>query len=148
MKPHFLYNSLTSIYYLCEQDPGLAQKAIEAFSSFLRDTMDSFESNDLVPFSWERKQVDHYMFLEKLRFGDQISLQYDLGTEDFRLPPLSVQFLVENAIKHGRDRDHPAVSIWITTVREEGWVRLCVSDNGRGFDPAKAGTDGTLRIKE
>lgn len=146
MKPHFLYNSLTSIYYLCEQDPGLAQKAIEAFSSYLRDTMDSFESEDLVPFSWERKQVDHYMFLEKLRFGDQIDLQYDLGIENFRLPPLSVQFLVENAIKHGRDREHPAVRIRITTAREKGWIRLCVSDNGRGFDPAKAGEDGETHL--
>lgn len=146
MKPHFLYNALTTIYYLCARDPGKAQQAVEAFSSYLRDTMDSFASEDLVSFSWERKQIDHYMFLEKLRFHDQIDLRYELETEDFRLPPLAVQALVENAIKHGRDREHPSVLIRIRTVREPGWISLCVSDNGRGFDPARVREDDQVHL--
>ncbi|MBQ9060385.1 MAG: histidine kinase [Firmicutes bacterium] len=146
MKPHFLYNSLTTIYYLCEQDPSLAQQATEAFSSYLRGTLDSVESDELVPFSWEKQQVDTYMFLEKLRFGDRIDLRYEIGKEDFMLPPMSVQFLVENAIKHGRDREHPSIQICIRTSGEPGWTSLCVSDNGRGFDPKKNKADGQAHL--
>ena len=149
LKPHFLFNSLTTIYYLCEQDPALAQRAIENFSSYLRQTMDSFDSEETVPFSWERDQIDHYMFLEKLRFGDRISLRYELGEEEFRLPPLSLQLLVENAVKHGPDSEHPRVEIVISSERsridaensafgeQRDGILVKVSDNGRGFDPAK-----------
>lgn len=134
VKPHFIYNVMTSIYYLCEKDPAKAQYAISAFSGFLRSTLESMEDTVKVPFDWELALVRNYLKLEQLRFGDRLSVRYDIEASDFALPPFSVQPLVENAVKHGM-KTRGGGSIRIAAKAAEGEHVITVSDDGTGFDP-------------
>lgn len=136
LKPHFLYNCLSTIYMLCEEDAERAQSAVSVFSDLLRGTLDSINGSDTVPFSWEKKQIEDHLYMEKLRFGDKIQVTYQIGTEDFALPPLSVQSLVDNAVKHGIGRTKKHVSICITTEETQDGVTVTVQDDGEGFDPS------------
>lgn len=135
MKPHYLYNVLTTIYYLCETDPQKAQRAIGTFSEYLRSTLETMEKQELVNFSWELGEIRHYLELEKLRFGNRLMIEYDIEAEDFRVPPLSIQPLVENAVKHGIAHKEEGgkvriVSRWLS----DGGAQIRIIDNGVGFD--------------
>lgn len=90
IRPHFIYNVLNTIWYLCEKDTSRAQEAIEQFSDYLRGNLDSLNINETVPFSQELNHIKNYLKLEKLRFGDELDIVYDIQTEDFRVPALSV----------------------------------------------------------
>lgn len=138
MKPHYLYNVLTTIYYLCETDPQKAQRAIGTFSEYLRSTLETMERQELVNFSWELAEIRHYLELEKLRFGSRLNVEYDIEAEDFMLPPLSIQPLVENAVKHGIAPKEEGgtvriVSRWLS----DGGAQIRVIDDGIGFDVAE-----------
>lgn len=136
LKPHFLYNCLSTIYMLCEEDAERAQHAVSVFSELLRGTMDSINGADTVPFSWEKKQIEDHLYMEKLRFGDKIHVTYRIGTENFELPPLSVQSLVDNAVKHGIGRTKKQVNIVISTAEAPDGFTVTVQDDGEGFDTA------------
>lgn len=135
MRPHYLYNVLTSIYYLCETDPKKAQHAIGTFSEYMRDTLEAMEKRELVSFSWELNEIKNYLELERLRFGERVKVNYDIEFEEFRVPPLSIQPLVENAVKHGIAplEDGGTVSI-ISRRLSDGGVQIQVIDDGRGFN--------------
>ena len=135
MKPHYLYNVLTTIYYLCESDPQKAQRAIGTFSEYLRSTLETMEKQELVNFSWELGEIRHYLELEKLRFGKRLTVEYDIEAEDFLVPPLSIQPLVENAVKHGIAPKEEGgtvriVSRWLS----DGGAQIRIIDDGVGFD--------------
>ena len=138
MRPHYLYNVLTTIYYLCESDPQTAQSAIGTFAEYLRGSLEAMETNDPVSFSWELSEIRHYLALEKLRFGDKLKIEYDIQYEDLTLPPLSVQPLVENAVKHGIGSKEEGGTIRIESRRlSDGGAQINVIDDGNGFDVAK-----------
>ena len=101
IKPHFLYNALTVIQALCSIDPAAAENAVSEFSDYLRGNMSALTEEKLIPFLKELEHTKHYLTLEQLRFGDQLQVEYDLGPTGFQLPALSLQPLVENAIRHG-----------------------------------------------
>lgn len=101
VQPHFLYNSLGTIYHLCESDPESARKAIKHFSDFLRGNMDSLKKREPIPFGAELSHVTNYLYLEQQRFGDKLQVIYQIKTQDFLIPPLTLQPLVENAVQHG-----------------------------------------------
>jgi len=98
--PHFIYNTLNSIYYLCRNDSEEASKALLSFSEYLHQTLDASLTNDLVPFSQEIATTTLYTDLEQIRF-EYITVNYYIEEKDFLIPPLSIQPLVENAIRHG-----------------------------------------------
>ena len=137
LKPHFLYNCLTTIYMLCDEDAERAQQAVSAFSDLLRGTMDSINGDETVPFLWEKKQIENYLYMEKLRFRQRFDVEYRIETEDFSLPPLSVQSLVDNAVKHGIGKTKKHVNICISTEEQENGFLICVQDDGEGFEPEK-----------
>ena len=134
IQPHFLYNALNTISSLCEIDALRARDAIDSFARYLRMNMNSLESRRLVPFAEELEHTRTYLNIERLRFGEDLQVIYDIGCDDFRLPPLCVQPLAENAVKHGLQRTDGGV-VTIRTRREENAVHITVTDNGAGFAP-------------
>ena len=147
MQPHFIFNVLNIIYYLCAKDTKLAQTAIDRFSSYLRTNIDSLVSDELAPFSKELEHVKNYLDLEKLRFDDELVIEYDIGPSDFHIPMLVVQPLAENAVKHGIAKSANGGKLIIRTIEDYENYYVYVIDNGVGFDPKKKpSNDGRSHI--
>ena len=142
IQPHFLYNALTSIYQLCEVDPPTAQKAVGYFSKYLRRNMASLSERKPIPFEEELRHVESYLNLEKLRYGDKLQVIYDVVSTDFAIPALTVQPLVENAVKHGIGKKKSGGVITIMTRETPEAHVITVLDTGAGFDPAHPQEDG------
>lgn len=100
IKPHFIYNTLGSIEQLCRVQPEEAARLVHDFARYLRGSFHELDNNTPIPMSQEMEHVRCYVSIEKTRFPD-ITVAFDIQSEDFLLPALSVQPLVENAIKHG-----------------------------------------------
>ena len=146
IQPHFLYNVLNSIYYLCGEDPAAAQRMIEKFSDYLRSDLDSFGQAGLIPFRTELHHIQTYLELEKLRFGDELTVVYDIQTDNFSVPVLSVQPLVENAVKHGVTKKRGGGVVTLATREETGCYVVTVADTGVGFDPAQPAADDGVHV--
>ena len=138
IQPHFMYNALTSIAMMCTIDPEVAQEATVTFAKYLRGNMDSLKQTKPVPFSQELDHLKKYLYIEKLRFEEKLNIVYDIQTEDFCLPQLSVQPLVENAVKHGVGMKKKGGTVTIATRETEEDYRIIISDDGVGFDPEEA----------
>ena len=134
MKPHYIYNVLTSIYYLCDTDPKLAQQAVGTFSDYLRSALETLDTGELIDFGEELHTIKSYLKLEQMRFEDRFNVHYDIQTENFLLPPFTVQPLVENAIKHGVETSEQVGEIWIESYETPEYFVVVVRDNGKGFD--------------
>ncbi|MBQ8200163.1 MAG: sensor histidine kinase [Clostridia bacterium] len=134
IKPHFLYNSLTAVMDLCDRDPRKAKQAIVDFSRYLRANLDSLTCRKLVPFERELRHTQVYLRLEQLRFGDRLKVCYDIQAEHFLLPALSLQPLVENAVKHGLTAKAEGGTITIAVRAEAEGICITVTDDGIGFD--------------
>ncbi|MBQ0098898.1 MAG: histidine kinase [Oscillospiraceae bacterium] len=141
IQPHFLYNALTSIAMLCEKNPKTAKKATIEFADYLRGNMNSLKENNPIPFARELEHLKTYLDLEKMRFGDDLNIEYDIRTTDFSVPALSVQPLVENAVKHGVGMKEDGGTVRITTLEDESTYQIIVEDDGVGFDTTKAQND-------
>ena len=147
MQPHFVFNVLNIIYYLCAKDTKLAQNAIDNFSNYLRTNIDSLVSDELAPFSKELEHVKNYLDLEKLRFDEELEIEYDIGPSDFHIPMLVVQPLAENAVKHGIAKSVNGGKLIIRTIEDYDNFYIYVIDNGVGFDPNKKPSyDGRYHI--
>lgn len=102
LNPHFVFNALNGIRSLVEEDPGKAKSAITQLSNILRSSLLS-DRTRTIPFSEEMKTVNDYLNLEKIRFDERLQFQTDLepATLSVQVPPMMIQTLVENAVKHG-----------------------------------------------
>ena len=132
--PHFIFNTLSAIYGLVDRNPKKAKEAINYFSEYLRGNIDSIGKKGWVSFEEELRHIDSYVWIEKMRFGDELSVEYDIDTMDFEIPPLSVQPLVENAIKHGIHKKNGPRKVTISTWEDENDYVIEVVDDGVGFD--------------
>lgn len=146
IQPHFLYNSLTSIAYLCGKDPDGAKRAINDFADYLRGNMDSLKQKTPVPFEMELKHIKIYLSLEKMRFEEELQITYDIQTMDFRIPSLTIQPLVENAVKHGVGKAPNGGPVVIGTREKEDCYEVIVADDGVGFDVNQQAEDGKTHI--
>ena len=138
MRPHFIYNTMTSIYYLCDQDPQLAKQVTTDFTTYLRKNFTAIASEEPIPFSEELEHTRAYLAVEQAQFEDELFVNYDTPHTQFRVPPLTLQPIVENAVKHGMDLDSGPLHIWIRTSETDSGSEIVVSDDGPGFDPAIA----------
>ena len=144
ISPHFLFNTLNTIRAVYSMDPPLADRTLEKFSKYLRQNLDALEQPDLIPFAQEMEHTRLYADIEMLRFP-YIRMEYRIQDEDFVLPGLTVQPLVENAICHGvRNREEGIVSV--SSRREEGFHVVEIRDNGKGFDPDEQKKPGETHI--
>lgn len=135
IQPHFMFNVLNTIYHLCEMDASRAQQAVGNFSEYLRGNIDALRRSGPVPFDVEMKNVQSYLALEKLRFEDELNVVYDIRTTAFMLPMLTVQPMVENAVKHGICKKAGGGTLRIATRELEKVFEITVTDDGVGFDP-------------
>lgn len=134
IQPHFMYNTLNAIYYLIEKDPVMAQKAVNVFSEYLRMNIDTLSISAPVPFEKEMKHIETYLWIEKLRFDDELTIVYDINCKDFFVPALSIQPFVENAIKHGICKKAEGGTLTFRTFEEGGSAVIEIIDDGVGFD--------------
>ena len=134
MQPHFIYNSLSAIAEI-EGVPEKAQEAIVVFSDYLRENLDAMSSAELVAFNKELEHIKKYVDLEKLRFGEKVNVIFDIRCTDFLLPALTVQMLVENAIKHGITKKYEGGTVVVSTEKINRKYVITVRDDGVGFDP-------------
>ena len=133
VQPHFIYNCLNAIYYLCDKDPEEAQEAISSFSDYLRGNLDSLSHSEKIPFAKEMEHVMCYLKLEKMRFGDELNVEEDIEEDEFLIPAITVQPLVENAVKHGVTTNGGG-TVYIGTRREGKEIVITVRDDGKGYD--------------
>ncbi len=135
IQPHFLFNSLTTIKNLCDTDPKIAGQAVTDFAVYLRGNMDSLSSETLIPFEKELEHTRAYLELEKLRFEDDLTIEEKIACTSFDVPALSLQPLVENAVRHGvRGTEDGKGKVVISTAEYPDRFEMTVSDDGAGFD--------------
>ena len=134
IQPHFIYNTLASISTLIKIDPNKAQKALDEFTEYLRANLSSLTETHLILFSDELKHIQTYVSLEKMRFNDRLNVVYELNAHDFFVPPLSIQPIVENAIKHGILKNIKGGTVTLKTYEKDDAYFVEVIDNGVGFD--------------
>ena len=146
IQPHFLYNSLTSIAQLCEKNPSQAKKATIEFADYMRHNMNSLKEEKPVPFASELNHLKTYLSLEKMRFGDDLNIVYNIETTDFSIPSLAVQPLVENAVKHGVGMKEDGGTVTIATKEAEDHFEIIVTDDGVGFDVTAPKNDGRTHV--
>ena len=137
MRPHFIYNTMMSIYYLCDQDPKKAQQVTLDFTTYLRKNFTAIASEKTISFAEELEHTRAYLAVEQAQFEDRLFVVYDTPHVMFHVPPLTLQPIVENAVKHGMDPDGDPLRITIRT-REVGKAsEIEVEDNGPGFEPSE-----------
>lgn len=146
IQPHFLYNTLNTITALCRANPKLAEETTIKFSGYLRENMYNMGENDIQLFSKELEHTNIYLDIEKLRFGNRVNVEYDIKSDDFNMPTLTLQPIVENAVKHGICKKLEGGTIKISTEKKGRDYIITVSDNGIGFEIEKVLSDGRTHV--
>lgn len=147
IRPHFVFNVLNTIHILCELEPLKAQSAIEHFSMYLRRNLDILSGTEtMIPVRNELEHVEHYLQLEKMRYGDDLKVIMDISAYNFWIPSLTIQPIVENAVKHGIQKRPNGGTIYIRTQETEDYYEVYVEDNGRGFNPLEEKKDGKQHV--
>lgn len=146
IQPHFLFNSLAVVMDLCDTNPQEAKAALQELSDYLHFKITAMSSSYLVSFDEDIEFVQNYLKLEKRRFGDRLTVEYDIQATDFRIPLLTLQPLVENAVRHGISKRPEGGTIRITTRELEDCYSILLEDNGVGFDTTKAPDDSREHI--
>ena len=144
IQPHFIYNTLGTIEQLCITEPEAASKLVRNFSLYLRGNFSELDNVKPIRFSQEMNHVKNYTDIEQVRFPD-MTIQYDLRSVEFLLPALSVQPLVENAIKHGLMGLEKGGIVTITAYETKDSYVVEVTDDGVGFD-IKSGYDESKHV--
>ena len=134
IQPHFLYNALLAIKVLCRKDPEKAEKAVYDFSTYLRGNMDSIESTEPILFEEELQNIRAYLKIEQMRFGERLHVILDIQCRNFMVPPLTVQPLVENAVRHGICKKIEGGTVSLCSYQKDGFVWIEILDDGVGFD--------------
>lgn len=146
IQPHFMYNALNTIKYLTKKDPKAAENAIVRFSSYLRANMDSLTQKEPIPFRKEMEHVENYISIERLRFGERLNVEYDIEFDNFNIPPLTIQPIAENAIKHGINQRVDGGTLIISSREDVDNIFVVIKDNGVGFDVNETKNDGRSHV--
>ncbi|WP_126245109.1 sensor histidine kinase [Chitinophaga rhizosphaerae] len=149
LNPHFLFNSLSSIRSLIAENPERAQQAVGELAEVLRSAMLS-EHQQLIRFGRELEVVKHYLAIEKIRFEERLQVEFNIGdgSDEQTIPPMLLQTLVENAIKHGISKRSAGGDIRISAVRSGKHFIIQVDNSGRMENTASEegfGINGTIR---
>ncbi|WP_405116503.1 ATP-binding protein [Paenibacillus sp. FSL K6-1217] len=135
IQPHFLFNTLNALLALSEFDLPKMRDLGEAFSSYLRISFDYMNSQQLVGLSHELELIESYLFIEKARFEERLQIEWEVDSGiELLLPPLTLQPLVENAVRHGLLSRKAGGKLQIRIHREQGYTAFEVEDNGKGMD--------------
>ena len=137
MKPHFVFNGLSNIQRLYHQDLDMGDKALTTFSKNLRHRIDSLDES-LVPFEEEIENMEDYITLFSYGQKVPIAVIHNFIDVDFEVPPLSFEPFIENVLKYARLEETKDGFLLIESERKDGFIEVCISDNGIGFDPKEA----------
>ncbi|MCE5204000.1 MAG: histidine kinase [Coriobacteriales bacterium] len=134
INPHFLFNTINTIASMIRTDPPRARDLLREFARFYRRTLE--ESAELVPLERELEYARSYLLFEHARFGDRVQVSEDVSEDvlEVLVPAFIVQPIVENCVLHALGPDKP-LHIGISAFREDGFVRIIVTDDGVGIAP-------------
>lgn len=135
LRPHFIYNTMMGIYYLCDQDSGKAKQVTLDFTTYLRKNFTAIASEDTIPFQDELEHTRAYLAVEQAQFEDVLFVNFDTPHTMFRVPPLTLQPIVENAVKHGMKSSSEPIHISVVTRQTDNSSEIIVEDDGVGFNP-------------
>ena len=135
MRPHFIYNTMMGIYYLCDQDAEKAKQVTLDFTTYLRKNFTAIASEDTVPFRDELEHTRAYLAVEQAQFEDSLFVSFDTPHTMFRVPPLTLQPIVENAVKHGMNASSDPIHISVVTRQTDTSSEIIVEDDGPGYNP-------------
>jgi two-component system sensor histidine kinase LytS len=137
INPHFQFNALNTIAAFCQSNPKRARDLLVDLASYMRKNLASEKS--FVPLSEELDQVRSYLAIEQARFGDRITVAMDVASDcrDWPIPPLIIQPLVENAVKHGLSGREEGGLVTLSVARADAGLDIRVRDNGVGMSPAQ-----------
>lgn len=134
INPHFVYNTLSTIASMCDISPKQAKNLTIDFSRYLRQNLGSLSGEELIPLRQEIEHVECYLKIEKARFRERLNVIYSIQSEDFYVPPLSIQPIVENAVKHGITKKSEGGTVKISTYCSAKYHIIEIIDDGVGFD--------------
>ena len=134
IRPHFIFNALNVIYILCDISVERAKEGIDVFAEYLRENFRALGNSETVSFKQELKHIENYLTIEKLRFDDQLEFVYDIRCEDVKVPPLSLQPLVENAVRHGIQKKKGGGAVRIGSRELDDCYLIEIIDDGEGFE--------------
>lgn len=143
LRPHFICNTMMSIYYLIEQDAEKAKQVTLDFTTYLRNNFTAIAKPDTIPFEEELAHTKAFLAVEMVRHEGALFVDYDTPHTDFLLPPLTLQPIVENAVVHGVSPDLKALHISIRTRKTDEGSEITVKDTGEGFDTVSDDTPHT-----
>ncbi len=131
INPHFIFNALNSIRALVDEHPTKSKEAINQLSNILRNSLVT-EKKGLISFDDELKVVKDYLGLESIRFEERLKTEFDIDPESnqFRVPPLMIQTLVENGIKHGISKLKEGGIIQVTTKVDHDFLKIYIRNSG------------------
>ncbi|QRG68828.1 ATP-binding protein [Brevibacillus choshinensis] len=134
IKPHFLFNALSTILAVSHQDMETAQELLLDFSTYLRHSFDFEQQENVIPLQSELELVEAYLHIEQIRFGERLEVNYEVE-ENLTgcIPPLTIQPIVENAIRHGAMSRLSEGTVTLLVYTENDDTVIKVEDNGRGF---------------
>lgn len=147
IRTHFIFNVLTAISGMCEYDPRKADETLVRFAHYLRTNIDIMQADEPEMFTKSLEHLEDYMALQQVRFGEQIRFEKELSVTDFRIPPLILQPIVENAIKHGLRKREEGGTIWLRTEQAGGEIIITIEDDGVGFDPKEPVREGAVGLE-
>ncbi|RKL66438.1 histidine kinase [Salipaludibacillus neizhouensis] len=134
IQPHFLFNTLNSIAALGMIDVSKMQRLLEEFSNYLRVSFDFKNSDPIVSLDHELLLVRSYLYIEKQRFEERLTIQWDIEADiDVSIPPLSIQPLVENAVKHGILKQENGGTVCIRIKKHPHYTEISIIDDGKGM---------------
>lgn len=133
IQPHFIFNSLQAIQELCVEDPEQAERSVHDFSKYLRGNLDALSCTHLIPFEKELAHIQAYVALEQADPGRKFEMLYDLKATAFHVPALSIQPMVENAVKHGMTSCTECGKVILRTLEETEEYLIQIIDNGKGL---------------
>ena len=136
IRPHFIYNTLGSIEQLCNIDPQKAGELVHNFAKYLRGNFRELDNPKPILMSQEMDHVRHYISIENVRFPD-MTFSFEMNSGDFHIPALTIQPIVENAIKHGLMKLPKGGTIRVVSYETEDHYCVSVEDDGMGFDTSE-----------
>lgn len=134
LQPHFIFNALGAIRIMIRTDADAAYDMLYDFSKFLRASLDALQQEELIPFSAELEQIKAYLNIENKRFKNRICAKYEIETEDFKIPALTIEPLVVNAVRHGLRKGKDTGTVVLRTKETTKAIIIEVEDDGSGFD--------------
>ena len=133
IRPHFIYNTLGSIEQLCNLNPPKAGELVHNFAKYLRGNFGELDNPKPILMSQEMQHVHHYISIENVRFPD-MTFSFEMNSGDFHIPALTIQPIVENAIKHGLMKLEKGGTIRVVSYETPDNYCVLVEDDGVGFD--------------